>query len=37
MILESTQYTKLLKTLATYTIEVVHNFVGVLGHLSANG
>ena len=37
MILESTQYTKILKSLATYCIEVVHNLVGVLGHLSANG
>lgn len=37
MILESTQYTKILKSLAKYSLEVVHNLVGVLGHLSANG
>ena len=37
MILESSQYTKLLKSLASYPIEIAHNIVGVLGHLSANG
>ena len=37
MILESTLYTKLLKSLANYTVEIAHNIVGVLGHLAANG
>ena len=37
MILESNQFTKILASLADYSIEVVHNLVGVLGHLSANG
>lgn len=37
MILESSQYTKLLESLADYSIEVIHNIVGILGHLAATG
>ena len=37
MILESNQFTKILASLSDYSTEVVHNLIGVLGHLSANG
>lgn len=37
MILESTQYSKLLNSLINCSVEVTHNIVGVLGHLAANG
>jgi len=37
MILESSQYTKLLESLTSYPVEVTHNIVGILGHLVANG
>jgi len=37
MVLESSHFSKILRSLADYSQEVRHNIVGMLGHLTANG